>query len=450
MAVLFATLMLLVLAALGAARAGAATRVPERGDGRVLTAPLTDAVDPVMAEFVERVLDRAEQDSYDAVVFELDTPGGLSTSMDDIVKRIVDSPLPVYVYVSPSGGRAASAGVFITYASDIAAMAPGTNIGSATPIQGNGEELPEDLRRKVVNDAVARITQLAEERDRNEQFAEDAIREARNVGVSDALELGVVEYVATDVRDLLGQSDGATVQPKDLTLRLADASIDRMDVPWTLRVLKKLIDPNLLYLLFGAGLIGLAFEITHPGVVLPGVVGGICLLVALFGLSVLPASGAGIAMLVLAAALFAAEAAAPGGGVLGAGGAVAMLLGALLLFDDSSGYGVSPLLAAGVAVSIGAFFMLVLRKAVQARRFARPNDAAAIVGSVGIVRRSVAPTAPGSVFVDGELWQARSESELVAGTRARVLEVDGLVVRVAPAAGDDPHDVEPVEEAATP
>ena len=424
LAPLLAALVALTIAATTAAAAD--TRVPDEGDGRVLVAPLTGVVDPVMLEFVERVLDRAEDGDADAVVFELDTPGGLSTSMDDIVRRIVASDLPVYVYVSPSGGRAASAGVFITYASDVAAMAPGTNIGSATPIASSGQELPEDLRRKVINDAVARITELADERDRDAEFAEAAIRDAENLGARDALEQGVVEYIADDVRDLLRQSNGTTVEPKGLTLELEDAQLEQVDVPLTLRILKHIVDPNLLYLLFGAGLLGLAFEITHPGTVLPGVVGGVSLLVALFGMSVLPASGAGIALLVLAAALFAAEAIAPGGGILGAGGAVSLLLGALLLFDDSSGYGVSPWLAVGMSVALGAFFIFVLRKAVQSRRWAKPTSVEYLVGMVGTVRRPIEDGSAGIVFVDGELLRDRVNLSHPVGPDSEVFVMQAL------------------------
>lgn len=407
-----------------------AETVPSSGDGRVLVAPLTGPVDPVMLEFTDRVLDRAEDDGYDAVVLELDTPGGLSTSMDDIVRSIVGADLPVYVFVGPSGGRAASAGVFITYAADVAAMSPGTNIGSATPISSGGEELPKDLRKKVINDAVAKITELARERERDPEFAEQAIREAENVGARSALRRGVVEYVVEDVRELLEASDGTSVEPKGYRLELGDAKVERMEVPLTLRILKKLVDPNLLFLLFGAGVIGLAFEITHPGAVIPGVTGGISLLIALFGLSVLPASGAGIALLVLAAALFAGEAIAPGGGVLGGGGAVAMLVGALLLFDDSSGYGVSPVLAIAMAAALAAFFGLLLRKAVQSRRLAPTTAADGLVGMTGVVRRDIAAGDIGTVFVDGELWQARAGRDIGEGERVRVSAVDGLRVEV--------------------
>lgn len=431
--------MLALLGVLLFAPAAGAREVPDSGDGRVLVAPLTGAVDPVMLEFTERVLDRAKGDGFDAVVFELDTPGGLSTSMDDIVRRIVAADLPVYVYVSPTGGRAASAGVFITYSSDVAAMSPGTNIGSATPINSNGEELPKDLRRKVINDAVAKITELAKERERNEDFAEQAITKAENVGAREALRSEVVEYIAKDVRDLLEQSDGATVKPKNLTLRLADAKTERMDMPLTLRILKRVIDPNVLFLLFGAGLIGLAFELTHPGIVLPGVAGGICLLLALFGLSVLPATGTGIALLVLAAALFAAEAVAAGGGVLGAGGAVALLLGALLLFDDSSEYGVSTALAVVVAGVLAAFFGLVLRKAIATRRLAPSTGGEGLSGQVATVRRPIADGMVGMVFVDGELWRARATSaddQFETDDRVRVVRMVGGEVEIEALAGE--------------
>ncbi|MCW2928736.1 MAG: nodulation competitiveness protein nfeD [Thermoleophilia bacterium] len=431
--------MLAAIAAASCLLAGAAqaaddrpTRVPRTGDGRVLVAPLTGAVDPVMLEFATRVLKRGERDDFDAVMFELDTPGGLSTSMDDIVRAIVASDLPVYVYVSPGGGRAASAGVFITYAADVAAMAPGTNIGSATPISGGGGELPKDLRRKVINDAVAKVTELARERDRDPAFAEAAIREAENIGAREALRRDVVEYVENDVRAVLDASDGTTLEPKGLTVRLGDASIERMDVPLTLRVLKRIVDPNLLFLLFGAGIIGLMFELTHPGVVAPGVVGVICLLLALFGLSVLPASGAGIALLLLAAALFVGEGLAPGGGILGAGGAAALLIGGLLLFDDSSGYGVSRVLAIGMAIALGAFVLGIARAAWHARRLGSSTGGGELVGQLGTVRRPIAAGAAGSVYVDGELWQARSDAPIDAGARVEVLGVDSLQLRVTP------------------
>jgi membrane-bound serine protease (ClpP class) len=321
-------------------------------------------------------------------------------------------------------------------------MAPGTNIGSATPISGSGQELPEDLRRKVVNDAVASIQELARERGRDAEFAKTAITKADNIGAQEALKRGVVDYVASDVRDLLKQSSGSTVQPKNLQLELEKATLDRMEVPWTLRILKPLIDGNLLMLLFGAGVIGLAFEITHPGSVLPGVVGGICLIIALWGLSVLPASGAGIGLLLLAAVLLVLETLAPGGGVFGAGAAVAFVVGALLLFDDSSGYGVSPALALAIGAGMIAFFLLVTRKTIAVRHLPTNTSGDGIAGQRGVVRRVIAPGEPGVVFVDGELWTARavdSEATLDPGTDINVESVIDMVLIVQ---STEPHHVD--------
>ncbi|MEO6866620.1 MAG: nodulation protein NfeD, partial [Gaiellales bacterium] len=387
-------------------------------------------------EFTTRVLEKAERDSFDAVVFELDTPGGLSTSMDDIVRAIVAAKRPVYVFVSPSGGRAASAGVFITYAADVAAMAPGTNIGSATPISSGGEELPKDLRKKVINDAVARITELAKERDRNAEFGESAIRDAENVGAREALKRDVIEYIAEDVDGLLAASAGATVKPKGYTLKLKGAELERMEMTWPLRILKRIVDPNLLFLLFGAGVLGLAFEITHPGSIFPGMVGGISFLIALFGLSVLPATGTGIALLVLATALFAAEAIAPGGGLLGGGGAIALLLGALLLFDDDSGYGVSPVLAVGMALAFGLFFVVVVQKALQARRLRQTTGGDSMIGLIGSTRAAIAAGETGTVYVDGELWRGRAQQPIAADIPVRVTGIQGLLIDVEPVTGE--------------
>lgn len=428
---------LIALLAGGTARAASsssATAVPARGDGRVLVAPLVGGVDPVMLEFTTWVLDRAERDEFDAVVFELDTPGGLSTSMDEIVREIATSPLPVFVYVAASSARAASAGVFITYAADVAAMAPGTNIGSATPITSGGEQLPDDLRHKVINDAVASITELADERGRDPGFAEFAIREAENIGAREALARDVVDHIAVSVRGLLEQADGQVVQPKDLQLKLGEARVERMELPLSLRALQRLVDPDLLLVLFGLGVVGIAIELAHPGLAIPGVAGACCLLLSLFGMSVLPASSAGIALLVLAAALLTAESIAPGGGILGASGAVALLLGALLLFDDRSGYAVSLPLAVVMSGSLFAFFGILMRSAFAARRLAPTTGVELLIGREALVRRAIGAQAAGVVLVDGELWSVQrvvdEGEELLAGERVQVTAVEGMQVRV--------------------
>lgn len=292
------------------------------------------------------------------------------------------------------------------------------------------------LLRGVEELTVARITELAKERDRNAEFGESAIRDAENVGAREALKRDVIEYIAEDVDGLLAASAGATVKPKGYTLKLKGAELERMEMTWPLRILKRIVDPNLLFLLFGAGVLGLAFEITHPGSIFPGMVGGISFLIALFGLSVLPATGTGIALLVLATALFAAEAIAPGGGLLGGGGAIALLLGALLLFDDDSGYGVSPVLAVGMALAFGLFFVVVVQKALQARRLRQTTGGDSMIGLIGSTRAAIAAGETGTVYVDGELWRGRAQQPIAADIPVRVTGIQGLLIDVEPVTGE--------------
>lgn len=378
--------------------------------GTVIVAPLTGDVDPVMLAFADRVLDRADKrDDIAAVVFELDTPGGLASAMDDIMKRFAASKnVPVIVWVAPSGARAASAGTFITYASDIAAMAPGTNIGSATPITGSGADLPKDLRRKVLNDAVAKIREQATDHGRNADFAERAVRKADNIGAREALELGVVDELADSVPSLLKKIDGKTAQPKKLILHTADAQIERIDPPITLRILKHLVDPNLLFVLFGAGLVGLVIELANPGAIVPGAAGTISLLLALYGMQVLPVSGAGLSLLLIGLGLIVAEALVVSGGALGISGAVAVTIGGLFLYDDNSGYGISRVLL----FSVGAFLVVgmfaIARVSYRIRRTRASTGEDALVGRIATVRTPLTSDGEsGTVFVSGELWRAR-------------------------------------------
>lgn len=443
---------LLMVGAMSLAAAGwpiGATAASADDTPLVLVAPLEGAIDPASADFVERVLDEAQERDASAVVLTMDTPGGLSSSMDAIVKQIVNArSMPVVVYVSPSGARAGSAGAFITMASDVAAMAPGTTIGSATPINSSGDDIGGDLRKKVVNDAASKMRTLARERGRNAELAERFVREAENVTADEALEQDVIEYVASDLDDLLDDAHGTRIEPKDIELRTEDAVVERVEVPLTLRLLKILIDPNLLFLLFSGGLLGLAFELTHPGSVVPGVAGVILLLLALYGLQVLPTTGAGIGFLLLAVALFAGEALFASSGVLGGGGAVSLFLGGLLLFENGSGYAIDVWLLVVVSVVLGMLLYFVARKALQASRSEVRTGAEFLVGERGRVRRPLDPQ--GTVFVQGELWQARSSTGALIGADVEVVvrRVNGmeLEVEVAPpqtaadvAAGDAPE-----------
>lgn len=404
---------------------------------RVLQAPIEGTIDPVAKEWVQRTLQRAKDDDFDAVVFTLDTPGGLSTSMDDIVKDIVNArDIPVFVWVGPRGARAASAGAFILMSADVASMAPSTNVGSATPVSSNGSDIPKDLRKKVVNDAATKIKTLARDHGRDEKFAEAAVRSAQNIDEQEALDRAVIEYVAPSVRDLLEQADGRQVRPKGITVRTAGAQIERSSLPFTLELLKLIIHPNVLFLLFSAGMLGLAFEITHPGTLFPGVVGGICLIIALFGFQVLPTSAAGIILMIIAFALFISEAFVVSHGVLGGGGAIALALGGALLFDRNSGYSVDLWLLILVGVLFAGLFGLVIRKALEARRAPVQTGEELIIGQEATVTDDLNPI--GAVAYEGATWTARllddgsleEPTPVKAGDPVRIVGRDGLTLIV--------------------
>ncbi|MBC7645122.1 MAG: nodulation protein NfeD [Thermoleophilia bacterium] len=419
----------------------------------VLEAPLNGTIDPVTKDWVERVLKRGERDNVDAVVFTMDTPGGLQTSMDDIVKQfLAEKDFPVFVYVAPDGARAASAGAYIALASDVIGMAPSTNIGSATPINGNGKNVGSDLRRKVINDAVAKATALARTHGRDEKFAEDMIRKAENLRADQALERHIIEYIAPSLNKLLDDADGSTTKPKGLVVHVKDASVIHLKFPWTLAILHTLIDPNVLYLLFSAGLLGLAFEITHPGIILPGVAGATCLVIALYGFQVLPTSAAGLVLLALGGAFMLAEVFVPSHGVLGMGGATCLAIGGLLLFDRDSVFAVNWGVIAGTTVVFGGFFGFLVRKIVAVRRQPPRTGRQLMLGSLAPVRQPVSTTG-GSVFAEGDIWRARTVAgpEIPAGTQVQIVAIDGLTLLVEPVpdamsaglAGTDPDSEKP-------
>ncbi|HEX2504702.1 MAG TPA: hypothetical protein VHK22_00715, partial [Gaiellaceae bacterium] len=261
---------------------------------RVLAVEFENDVNPVTQDYVTGEIDRANEEGFDAVVILLDTPGGLDSSMREIIKKELASDVPVVVYVSPQGARAASAGVFLTMASDVAAMAPQTNLGSSTPVAAGGGEIPSDLRRKVVNDAAAYISELAREHGRNAEWAEDAVRKASNLGAQEALELDVIEFVAPTLPDLLEEIDGFKTTPKEIVLDTAGASVETVEMSLWKRILDTVIDPNIIVLLMSLGVLGLTVEILNPGLILPGTAGAISLVLGLYGLQVLPVSAAGV------------------------------------------------------------------------------------------------------------------------------------------------------------
>jgi membrane-bound serine protease (ClpP class) len=388
-------------------------------------------VNPVTSSYLDHQLDRAQKDGYTAAVIILDTPGGLSESMRTIVKNELRSKIPVIVYVSPPGARAASAGVWIGMAADELAMAPTTNIGSSTPINGNGTNLDSDLRRKVLNDAAASLRGLAKFHGRNQLWADLAVRKGSNLSADEALRRNVVDDIAPNLPALLTKIDGRKTVGKDFVLHTAGAQIVEAHPGFFTRLLNALIDPNLIPLLFLAGIAGIGFEIFHPGVVLPGALGAVSLLTALFGFAVLPISWTGLALLLLGAGLLVADAHVVSHGTLTVSGLISLVVGSLMLFHNAPApYDqVNAPLLVGFAVLLGSVWVFALTKAVQVRRSPLAAGPETMVGEVGEARRD------DMVFVHGELWRARPRSggTLRPGQRVRVASVGPeLVLEVEP------------------
>jgi membrane-bound serine protease (ClpP class) len=423
----FSVVGLLVAALALSGAAGAQEDTP-----RVLAVEFANDINPVTKDYLVDAIEKGEREDFDAVVIELDTPGGLDSSMREIIKAQLAADVPVVVYVYPPGARAASAGVFITMAADVAAMAPGTNIGSSTPVSTGGGNIPSDLKRKVVNDAAAYIRALAEEHDRNADWAEKAVRQAANLPAREALALNVVDVIAPDLPTLLNDIDGTRVEPKGLVLHTAGAEIETVQMSLWKRILDTLIDPNIIVLLMSLGVLGITIEILNPGLIFPGTVGIIALIVGLFGLQVLPVSWAGILLLLLAAAFFGAEAFVTSHGALALAGAVSFVVGALMLFDPAGPeYQVSIWVALAVGGTLAVLTAIAVTKVVQARRAPKRTGREELIGEIGVVRRPLQPA--GLVAVHGELWQARSsDGSIAAGEQVRVEAIgDDLVLEVA-------------------
>jgi membrane-bound serine protease (ClpP class) len=393
---------------------------------KVLVIHFALEVNPITSSYLDHQLHRAQSGNYSAAVIVLDTPGGLSDSMRTIVKNELALRIPVIVYVSPQGSRAASAGVWITQAADIAAMAPQTNIGSSTPIDSSGANLGSDLRRKVINDAVASLEALMRYHGRNVAWAEQAVKHAANVDDVTAKKMNIVDVLAPTLPDLLNKIDGRTTVGKKLVLHTANAELVQVNPGFFTRLLNALIDPSLIPILFLAGLAGIGFEIFHPGVVLPGALGAVALVLALFGFAVLPISWAGLALLILGAALMVVDVHVVTHGALTVAGLICMVVGSLFLFHNAPapyGHVNTPLLIV-FAVAIGSFWAFAMAKAMQVRRRPVSVGPQTIVGEVGEVRRG------GFVFVRGELWRARAADgePLNPGDPIRVSAIDPELV----------------------
>ena len=386
-------------------------------------------VNPVTQDYLTSKLSRAAKDGYDAAVILLDTPGGLSTSMKTIYTAELNAKLPVIVYVSPNGARAASAGVWVSEAADVLAMAPTTNIGSSTPIDSSGQNIGSDLRRKVINDSVASLTALAQAHHRNTTWPSKAVRVASNLTATQALHMNVIDMIAPTLPALLNRLDGYRTKDaqRPYTLHLAGAQVDTVKPGFITRLLNTVIDPNLISIFFLAGIVGLIFEVLHPGIVLPGALGAVSLVIALYGFSILNPSWGGVALILLGVALLVIDLHAMTHGALTVGGLVALGFGMALLFqNEPAPYRVNTWLIVGIGSAIAAFWAFALGKGFAARRPPVTVGPQSIVGRTGEVR------APGLVYVNGELWQAHADdaSDLVPGEQVEVEAVQGLQLTV--------------------
>ena len=408
--------------------------LPVFSDGpnkEVMVITVDGVINPVSAEFMKKSINKANDKKYEALIVELDTPGGLDASMRSIVKEMIGSEVPVIVFISPSGSRAASAGAFITLAAHIAAMSPGTNIGAAHPV-GVGGKMDKTMTEKATNDAVAYIKSLAEKSGRNAQWAEDAVRKSISSTETEALQLKVIDLIAKDINSLLADIDGQKVQTVsgEKILSTKNASVVREELGLRHRILNLISDPNVAYILMLLGFYGLFFELTNPGSLFPGVTGGICLILAFYAFQTLPVNYAGLLLIILAIILFILEIKIISHGVLTIGGIVAMTIGSLMLFESPA-----PFMKLSLAVILPAvvmttlFFTILIGLAYKVYKRKPITGSEGLLGSYGIADTDITREG-GRVTIHGEIWSSYSEDAIDKGNRIIVEEVSGLKLKV--------------------
>jgi membrane-bound serine protease (ClpP class) len=396
--------------------------------GDVYVVVINDAISPGIAEFINSSIEQAEKEEAACLIIEMDTPGGLAESMRLIIKGILGSRVPIVVFVAPRGARAASAGVMITMAADVAVMAPGTNIGAAHPVGAGGKDISGKMSEKVINDMVAHAKSVAEKRGRNQEWVEQAIRESVSVTETEALKENIIDLIAEDTDDLIRQLNGRKIADKG-ELKLDKAQKVIVEPSLRTNILKTISNPNIAYILLMIGLAGLYFELSHPGAIFPGVIGGISLILAFFALQTLPVNYAGILLIVLAIILFIMEMKISSYGLLSVAGVVSLLLGSLMMFKSSDpDMGLSLTVLLPTLILISGFFVFVAGLVFRAQISKPKTGTKGLVGEIGIVKKALAPE--GKVFVHGELWNARSQKAIDENCKVRVTNVVNLMLEV--------------------
>ncbi len=392
---------------------------------------VNDIITPAVAEFINHSIEQAVKDRAHCLIIQMDTPGGLDLSMRDIIKDIMGADIPVIVYVAPSGARAASAGAIITLAADIAAMAPGTNIGAAHPVAMGGGQMSRTMAEKVLNDAVAYVTSIAEKKGRNVQQAVRFVKDSVSITASEALRLKMIDLMPADLNELLTKIDGKTIEKGGRTFKLATkgAKINMIEMGIRQRILAALSNPNISYILMMIGLVGLYFELAHPGAIFPGVIGGICLILAFFAFRTLPVNYAGVLLIILGVILFIVEIKVPSYGLLTVGGVISMALGSIFLFESSV-----PFLRASLAVIVptvavvAGLCILAMTLAIRAQMSKPTTGSEGLSQEIGVARTRISPE--GKIFIHGELWNAYADEVIEEGDRVRIIATEGLKVKV--------------------
>ena len=405
-------------------------RMAVAADRSVYLITVSDAISPGTADYIKSGIQKASDAGAACIIIELDTPGGLAESMRHIVMAIYASKIPVAVYVSPSGARAASAGVMITLAGDIAAMAPATNIGAASPVGLGGKQINKTMSKKIINDMVAFTKGIAKKRGRNMTWAEKAVRESVSVTETEALKLNVIDIIATDVDDLIRQMNGREIKEKGV-LDLNRVQKIRLKETLRTKVLKTISNPNIAYILLLIGLAGLYFEFSNPGAIFPGVLGAISLVLAFFALQTLPVNYAGVILIILAIIFFIMEMKISSYGLLSVAGIISLLLGSIMLFDTGDpGMRVSWDVLIPTMVVISGFFVFVAGLVFKSQTTTPKTGSSGIIGEVGVVKKAIMPD--GKIMIRGELWNAIAKEPIPEGTRVRVLNLENLVLEVEP------------------